>query len=73
MEIKINLLEVASELAELRMFRPFEMAGYTKQQFISKVMVEKDDVFTYRACYQDEFNMWYDHYYNEILKYKIND
>jgi hypothetical protein len=73
MEIKINLLEVASELAELRMFRPFEMAGYTYDQFISKVMVENNDTLTYKQGYQEEFDMWYDFYFNVIQNIKINE
>jgi hypothetical protein len=73
MEIKINLLEVASELAELRMYEPFKKAGYTFDQYVSRVNVEDNDVLSFKEEYQDEFNMWYDHYYNEILKYKINE
>ena len=73
MEIKINLLEVASELAELRMFEPFEKAGYTYDQFISKVMVDDNDALTYKDEYQVEFDEWYDIYFNIIQNLKINE
>ena len=73
MEIKINLLEVASELAELRMYEPFEKAGYTYDEFISKIMLEGIDILTYKSEYQDEFNKLYDSYYNIIANLRIDE
>lgn len=73
MQIKINLVEVASELAELRMYEPFKKAGYSYEEFISKIMIEQLDIFTYKEEYQTEFNELYDFYFNEILKWEINE
>jgi hypothetical protein len=73
MEIKINLLEAASELALQRMYEPFEKAGYTYDEFIGKVMLEGIDILTYKPAYQEEFNKLYDIYYDSLAKLKINE
>lgn len=73
MEIKINIVEVASELAEQRMYIFFQKAGYTFDEFIDKISILEDGILVYKEEYQEEFNDLYDFYYNEIIKWKIDE
>jgi hypothetical protein len=68
MDIKINLVEIASELANDRTF----------EELSSEYMGEVDrykidsDVVEYTDYAQRVFNNWYDYYYNFINIYKID-
>lgn len=66
MDIKVNLVELASELANDR----------TLEELISEYMGETEiykansDVIEYTPYAQKVFDNWYDYYYNFINKYK---
>lgn len=74
MEIKINLLEVASELADDMVRNPFRTAGYNEEEIGDRILEEDESgVFHYKKEYQDEFNIWYDMFYNKILEISGNN
>jgi len=57
MNISINILEVASELANIQVHEKFNNDN-------SKIYEnETDDVTVYTEEAQDAFNEWYDYYY----------
>lgn len=58
MEKTINILELSSELADLKVR---ELIGEE-----SKIYVENDGIITYTDVAQDLFNQWYDFYYDII-------
>jgi len=67
-EVKVNILEVASNLAhdmtKDEMFRE-ELITHEDDMTIGK------DVLTYTEEAQDIFNRWYDYFYDEINKIKL--
>lgn len=66
MEISINLLEAASELAHEVVCAKFEDDD--------SVIYENttDTITVYSEEAQDLFNEWYDHYYDLLINLKIN-
>lgn len=64
MNITINLLEVASELANAEVWRECD---------INKIYVETDDCTVYTEDAQDIFNEWYDHYYDVLLNLREDE
>ena len=68
MDIKINLVEIASELANDRTFEELtsEYMGETE------IYKTDSDVVEYTDYAQRVFNNWYDYYYNFINIYKID-
>ena len=68
MEIKVNLLELASELAHSRtLYESGDICNNEDDMFEDI----NADVLTYKEEIQDRFNGWYDYYLTEIEKYKI--
>lgn len=68
MEIKVNLLELASELAHSRtLYESGDICNNEDDMFEDI----NADVLTYKEEIQDRFNEWYDYYLSEIEKYKI--
>lgn len=75
MNVTINLLETASELADLAVRREMcnnENIEEGDGQW-EKVYVQNDNVITYTEEAQKLFNDIYDYYYNVILKYSQNE
>jgi len=68
MEIKINIVELASELANDAVYE-YIMSEYLSQSSIYK---EESEVVEYTEYGQKIFDQWYDYYYNIINKYKID-
>jgi hypothetical protein len=66
MDININLLEVASELAHQVVCAKFEDDDTTIYQNTT------DTVTSYTEEAQDLFNEWYDYYYELLFNLKIN-
>jgi hypothetical protein len=64
MDIKVNLVELASELAVERVHDEFASQGE------SAIYVDNSDHIGYTEEAQSCFNMWYDYYYEFINKYK---
>ena len=64
MDIKINLVEIASELANERVHDEFASQGE------SAIYVDNGDHTGYTEEAQSCFNMWYDYYYDFVNKYK---
>jgi hypothetical protein len=65
MEININLLEAASELAHEVVCAKFEDDD-------NLIHMEDANGIYYTEEAQDLFNEWYDHYYNLLLNLKNN-
>ena len=66
MDITINLLEVASELAHEIVCAKFEDDASTIYDNAT------DTITVYSEEAQDLFNEWYDYYYNFLLNLKTN-
>jgi len=68
MDIKINLVEIASELANDRTFEELS------SEYMCEVDIYKSDsdVVEYTEYAQKVFDNWYDYYYDFINKYKID-
>lgn len=66
MEISINLLEAASELAHEVVCANFEDDDSAIYENIT------DTITVYSEEAQDLFNEWYDHYYDLLINLKIN-
>ena len=66
MEITINLLEVASELAHEIVCAKFEDDDNEIYDNAT------DTISVYSEQAQDLFNEWYDYYYNLLINLKIN-
>ena len=66
MEIKIDLLEVASELAHEVVCAKFEDDDSVIYESTT------DTITVYSEEAQDLFNEWYDHYYDLLINLKIN-
>lgn len=61
MDITINLVEVASELAHER----------TLNELVAQELIKcGDEMWLDKEFVQDEFNNWYDYYYNIIETFK---
>jgi hypothetical protein len=69
MEIKINAIELASELAHTRTLYESGDICYNEDEMYDDPV---DGVQTYTEEIQDRFNEWYDFYLSEIEKYTIN-
>ena len=69
MEIKINLVEVATKLAHNRLLEDLMM---TEEESLNQIYEddEDSDSLTYREGVQESFDEFYDEYYNEILMLK---
>lgn len=69
MEIKINLVEVATKLAHKRLL---EQLNLTEEESISQIYDTNlaYDEFVYREGVQELFDELYAEYYNEILMLK---
>ena len=69
MEIKINLVEVATKLAHNRLLEDLTM---TEEESLNQIYEEDEDspIWTYREGVQELFDEFYDEYYNEILMLK---
>ena len=65
MDIKINVVEAASELAHNRTF--FESGDVLQNQDDMYKDIDSD-VLEYKEEIQDRFNGWYDYYFGEICK-----
>jgi hypothetical protein len=66
MEININLLETASELAHEVVCAKFEDDDTAIYESTT------DTITSYTEEAQDLFNEWYDHYYDLLLNLKNN-
>jgi hypothetical protein len=64
MNININILEVASELAHKKLEEHFEFEANRIYEWVS------DEESRYTEEAQDLFNEWYDYYYDFLLKLK---
>jgi hypothetical protein len=64
MNININILEVASELAHRELERHFEFEAKRIYDWVS------DDESRYTEEAQDLFNEWYDEYYDFLIQLK---
>jgi len=67
MDIKINLVEIASELANDRMFEELTNEHLSE----SDIYKLDSDIVEYTDYAQRVFNSWYDYYYNFVNIYKI--
>jgi hypothetical protein len=68
MEIKINVIELASELAHSRtLYESGDICNNEDDMFNDPI----DGVQTYKEEIQDRFNQWYDYYLTEIEKYRL--
>lgn len=65
MNLTINAVELASELAEMDLEKHFEYSSIL-------IYHEEDDGITYTEEAQDVFNDLYDKYYSLIDRLKIN-
>ena len=72
MEIKINLVEVATKLAHNRLLENLMM---TEEESLNQIYEEDEDSdnWIYREGIQELFDEFYDEYYNEILMLKKGD
>lgn len=64
MEITINLLEAAAELAH-------ELVRAKFDDDDDALYVLSDGIITYTEEAQDLFNEWYDHYYDLLFDLKV--
>ena len=69
MEIKINALELAAELAHNRtLYESGDICNNEDDMYEEPT----DCIITYKEEIQDRFNEWYGYYLGEIEKYIIN-
>ena len=68
MEVKINIVELASELADDRTYEQLH-GEYLGENDIYK---QNSDVVEYTEYAQKVFDSNYDYYYNLVNKYKID-
>lgn len=69
MEIRINAIELASELAHSRtLYESGDICNNEDDMFNDP----EDGMQTYKEEIQDRFNEWYDYYLTEIEKCIIN-
>ena len=69
MEIKINLVEVATKLAHNRLLENLTMTEEESISQIYEILPDSEDL-TYREDIQIMFDEFYDEYYSEILMLK---
>lgn len=69
MEIKINLVEVATELAHNRLLDKLNLTEEESISQIYEILPDSEDL-TYREDIQIMFDEFYDEYYSEILMLK---
>jgi hypothetical protein len=68
MEIRINAIELASELAHSRtLYESGDICNNENDMYEIKDGVE----YSYTEEIQDRFNQWYDYYLTEIEKYSL--
>lgn len=68
-ELKINVLELASNLAHNRtLYESGDICNNEDDMYKNEPFEEE-----YIEEIQDRFNKWYDHYLDEINKYIINE
>ena len=72
MEIKINLVEVATKLAHNRLLDKLNLTEEESISQIYEILPDSEDL-TYREDIQIMFDEFYDEYYNEILMFKKNE
>ena len=70
MEVKVNVLELASELADVKLQQFALLEG---GMFPNGVYVETEDEVSYTEEAQDKFNEYYDYYYDMILDCSIKE
>lgn len=69
MEIKINAIELAAELAHNRtLYESGDICNNEDDMYEEPT----DCIITYKEEIQDRFNEWYGYYLGEIEKYIIN-
>jgi hypothetical protein len=68
MDIKVNIVELASELANDRVYEQLT-SEYMGEAEIYKT---NSKIIEYTEYGQKVFDGWYDYYYNFINKYKID-
>lgn len=70
MDVTINVLECASELAHIRtLYESADICNNEDDMFKQEGDEGYDpDCLTYTEEVQDRFNSWYDFYYTEIMK-----
>lgn len=69
MEAKINIIEVASELAKERVIDDYQTDNLCDREEAEANIVEWDEsetISNYTEWAQDSFNYWYDHYFGLI-------
>jgi len=73
MNIEINLLELVSELAELKLVERYEMnnLGYTDEEVHALIFNESKEITTYKEEAQEIFNDYYYEFYDVIEKLAI--
>lgn len=71
-EIKINIVEAASEVAITIMKQKFKDGGWSEET-IQEFLYEEDtlDSFKLKEEYQDEFNSLYDLIFNLLYNIKV--
>lgn len=79
MEIKINVIEVASELADLAVRRELcdnedlnECDGEWEKVYQNQKMMDGEVIICYTDKAQDLFNKIYDYYFNMLVDNQIN-
>ena len=73
MEIRINIVEVASELAHDTMVRDSFIEGIINDEtevYVSFNEADDDGEIIYTDFCQNIFDKWYDYYYDKLLKLK---
>lgn len=72
-EIKIDIVEVASELADDMVRSPFRTAGYSESEIDDRILIDNGSYLSLKEEYQDEFNTWYNMFYSKIENLKLNE
>jgi len=67
MDIKVNIVEISSELAHDKMYEELT-SEYLSESDIYK---QNSDVVEYTEYAQKVFDSWYDYYYDFIISYSI--
>jgi hypothetical protein len=70
MEVTVNILELASNLAHDRTFYESGDICNNEDDMFEDIDAE---ILTYKEEIQDRFNEWYDYYYDEIYKCYIKE
>jgi hypothetical protein len=72
-EIKIDIVEVAGELADDMVRNPFRTAGYSESEIDDRILINNGSYLSLKEEYQDEFNTWYNMFYSKIESLKLNE